>query len=109
MCRKWENDVSTVPKLRFYNMFKKEYKTEKYVQLIRNRKQRSVMAQTRCGILPLSIETGRYQDVPIEYRYCLMCDDNVVESESHFLLHCQRYAVLRFDFYNKIRTFFPRL
>ena len=63
----------------------------------------SILAQFRYSILPLSIETGRFQDIPIEYRYCLFCDDNLIESEYHFILHCTFYNELRFDFFNRVR------
>ena len=33
---------------------------------------RSVLAQTGLGILPQSVEIGRYQDIPIEYRFSLI-------------------------------------
>lgn len=44
--------------------------------------------QPKTSILPLTIETGRFQNTPEEDRLCEMCDLNDVESESHFLLYC---------------------
>ena len=38
---------------------------------------RSVLAQFRSGILPLCIETGRYNNTPEELRICILCEDNV--------------------------------
>ena len=57
---------------------KQSSKTENYLLLNLTGKERSLMAQFRCGILPLRIETGRF----------------VVESpedEKHFLLNCPFY------------------
>ena len=35
-----------------------------------NRQQRSLLAQLRCGILPLHIETGRFKTVRDENHNC---------------------------------------
>jgi hypothetical protein len=66
-----------------------------------------VLTQIRLGILPLSIETGRYQDVPIEYRFCLYCNHNCIESEIHFLLYCDKYNDLRYDLFNVVGNNYP--
>ncbi len=57
-----------------------------------HRGQRSIMAQFRSGILPLSIETGRYTYIPEELRLCIFCLENCVENEEHFLFHCSFYS-----------------
>jgi hypothetical protein len=103
MCNKWQNEIQVVPKLRFYNIFKSNFGKENFVSSIKNRKKRSLFAQLRYSILPLKIETGRYQDIPIEYRTCLFCNDDLVESESHFLLYCSFYYDLRYDLFVKVR------
>ena len=33
----------------------------------------------------IKIETGRYTQIPIEYRLCILCEENVIEDENHFL------------------------
>ena len=50
-----------------------------------------MLAQFRCGILPLRIETGRYTGEQIQDRKCRLCDQSSVEDECHFVLHCQLY------------------
>jgi hypothetical protein len=57
--------------------------------------ERSVLAQYRCGILPLKIETGRYTGMPVEQRLCQLCDLGEIENERHFLFHCPLYSDLR--------------
>ncbi len=59
-----------------------------FVLSFMNRKHRSYLAQYRCGILPLSIETGRWGSIPLEDRIFKMCDSLVVEDEYHFIFHC---------------------
>ena len=102
-CIKWSNEILLVPELRFYSIFKENYRVETFVKLIQNRKKRAIISQFRYIVLPLKIETGRFQDIPIEYRFCIFCEDNVIESELHFLLHCSHYNEIRFEFYNKVR------
>ena len=78
-------------KLRYYNMYKCNREKEEYLSYNITRYQRSLMAQFRFGILPLEIEVGRFRDIPLCNRICLMCNLNVVEDEIHFLCECKRY------------------
>ena len=104
-CESWEQDVINVPKLRSFIKFKHEYGTEPFVK-IQNRGYRSVMAQFRCGILPLSIETGRFNGIPVEFRLCLFCPGNTTEDEFHFLLDCSFYSDLRQVLLTKAKSIF---
>ncbi len=63
-----------------------------------NGKHRSYLAQYRCGILSLSIETGRWGSITLEDRICKMCDSLVVEDEYHFIFHCSLYTNIRDPF-----------
>ena len=78
------------PKLT-YVQFKTSYQTEEYIKLNLNRAERSILAQFRCGVLPLRIETGRFVCEKPEERLCNFCDLRVPEDETHFLLHCSFY------------------
>ena len=91
----WEENVTNVPKLRTLVKYKNEYCTEPYVYKIFDRGQRSIISQFRSGILPLSIETGRYMNIPQEFRLCIFCEENSVEDEEHFLFHCNFYQTYR--------------
>ena len=62
---------------------------------------RSLVAKTLCGILPLEIETGclkrmwdpnfkKYVRIPVEKRICTLCKSGAGENEYHFLFACQR-------------------
>ena len=87
---KWKNDIMNSPKLRTYILFKEIVCEEKYLSL--SRQCRSFVAQLRCGVLPLHIETGRYgpNPLPPEERICPICKDSP-ETEIHFIFHCKAY------------------
>ena len=96
LCKEtWESQICHVAKLRTYNIYKQVYEIEPYVYKIQHRGKRSLLAQFRTGVLPLAIETGRYNSTPLEYRLCLLCNKNFLEDEKHFLLHCELYTELR--------------
>ena len=81
------------------------------------RQKRSLIAQLRSGILPLRIETGRYQNImdnntgrfrklKVEERVCMLCKTNNTEDEIHFVCHCNVYNELRNNLYAQISANF---
>ncbi len=42
--------------------------------------------------MPLRIETGRFSNLKVEDRTCLICNSNSIENESHILFECESYA-----------------
>ena len=86
--------------------FKEDFGIEKYVKLNLERNQRSILAQLRCGILPIHIETGRFTNIKAENRFCSICKTDQVEDEYHFLFHCNQYKDEREQFYTEIDTNF---
>ena len=91
----WKERVKSKPKLRTYVLFKESFVTEQYVQRPLNRYRRSILAQFRCGILPLNLEMGRFRGLQENERICEMCSNNMIESEMHFLLECDAYIDIR--------------
>ncbi len=89
----WKLNVQSKPKLRTYKLFKTSLVV--YCTLHTSRAKRSVFAQFRCGILPLNIEVGRFRGLSVAERKCIFCDQNEVETESHFLLKCPFYSTIR--------------
>ena len=76
--------------------------TENYVKHSRNRLERSLLAQLRSGTLPLNIETGRFRNIDIENRICMLCNRNVIEDEIHFVIECPLYDYCRSIMIEKI-------
>jgi hypothetical protein len=48
------------------------------------------------------VETGRYKGEPLEDRICTFCENNEIETEKHFLLHCSLYENIRNDLFRKL-------
>lgn len=57
----WLGKINQLPKLRLYKGVKTNFKTENYLEMNISKSQRFILAQFRCGILPIRIETGRYE------------------------------------------------
>ena len=108
----WEVKLNAKLKLRTYRKYKCEMCPEKYVNIITNRQDRSLLAKFRAGILQLHIETGRYNGTKLEDRLCNMCDDNSVEDELHFLCICPFYNNVRKAMYENVSALnldFPQM
>ncbi len=92
VCTTWNQDIFNMDMLPLS-------KTEYYVKVVTNRQNREALSQYRCGVLPLKVETGIFQDIPVEYSLCTMCEENVIETKSHILLYCTKYNQLRYQFF----------
>ena len=53
------------------------------------------MAQFRLGVAPIKLETGRYEQIPVNSRLCIGFNSSSVEDELHVLLHCDLYTDIR--------------
>ena len=67
-----------------------------------SRQQRSLLAKFRGGVLPLHVETGRWQNTPWENRICRVCNQNCVEDEFHFLCICESYNLHRNVLFHRV-------
>ena len=81
-------------KLRTYNKFKQVFEVEPYVTEVMSRGRRSALAKFRCGVAPIRLETGRYENLPVDQRLCPFCV-HTVEDEFHVVLCCPKYEDLR--------------
>lgn len=57
----------------------------------------------------LAIETGRHRQnrLPREAGLCSLCHKREIETESQFLLYCDKYKDLREFFFEKINHIYP--
>lgn len=81
-------------KLRTYRKFKSQFCTEKYLTSKLPFMYRSAFTKFRCGVAPLRIETGRYENIDVMNRKCFNCPDTI-EDEKHVLLYCPLYNDIR--------------
>ena len=113
--KSWLTDCRSKPKLRTYILYKNNFSPEPYVTQFLSRKQRSLLAQLRCGILPIKIETGRflnhkdiktgkYKKLKIEERICDHCNTGMVEDEIHFVFCCPLYETNREKLYTLVKA-----
>ena len=72
---------------------------ENYLTLITKPTHRISLTRLRLGCHALRIQTGKYENrgalVPVEERTCLVCKEDCIEHEQHFLMYCRGYTTLR--------------
>ena len=83
-----------VSKLRTYAIFKNKIGFERYLSEVKNPNARSQVTKFRLSNHSLMIEAGRYKNIPKEFRFCYFCP-NKVETETHFLINCPAYVIIR--------------
>ena len=100
----WKQLLGNSPKLSFYATFKEYYDEENYLNIINNFDQRKQFTKFRICNHNLAIETGRYSKpkTPRDQRYCLLCNDNKVESEEHMIFECSIYSDFRKHLQSKL-------
>ena len=116
-------------KLRIYKQFKSSFTQEPYLQLVRNRNQRSSLTRLRVSAHQLATELGRRTRpvTPYNQRFCSYCQSSsqpnqtsnsvllprsggrFVDSEIHFLLFCERFKDARNCLLSKLALFIPGL
>ena len=80
---------------------------ETYLELIKNHKYRTAMAQLRTSSHSLAIEYGRYTrpKTKLEDRCCLFCT-HALEDEKHFLVECIVNKTERDILFSKVERLF---
>lgn len=106
----WKNklyDTDKYPILRTYSLFKHDFKLEPYIFHIKNSKFRNAMIRFRASSHDLEIEKGRHMhpNTPLDKRLCKTC--NVIEDETHFLLHCLLYKDEREIYFANVSDSYP--
>ena len=117
------NDHLNHNKLRVYSTLKSSFKSEPYLEFVRNRNQRSALTRLRISAHSLATETGRRArpKIPYNQRFCTFChtenftlpnqtctpDIRLVDSEAHFLIVCARFINTRSHFFNKLEQLIP--
>ena len=88
--------------LRSYNTFETTFEAEAYVRAYLSRAQRRALAQFRDGVAPLTLDTGRYQGLPVRESICFHCkslnretveDENMQFLPALFIMHREQLYV----------------
>ena len=84
--------LNKTPKADSYKLFEDKITFEPYLDLIKDRKLRTVFAKLRLSDHHLMIEEGRRKRprIPREERFCPFCKTEI-ENELHFLIRCQKF------------------
>ena len=61
----------------------------------------SAFGKFRCGVAPIRLETGRYENIRLEERCCFSCS-NLIEDETHVILHCPVYSHFRNNLFTEV-------
>ena len=104
------SDLQNFPKMRTYIKFKKLNKLENYLIFTNDLNKRFSISKLRLSSHKLKIETGRYENLPVEKRLCDHCQK--IDDEFHFVMECSLYITERnvlFDYINKIDKQFQNL
>jgi len=91
--QEWRKELLKKDKLCLYRMLKMDLRRESYLSLPMDRRRR--LTEMRCGTHCLDIETGRWQQIAREVRFCRVCACGPIEDELHVLLDCYQYRKLR--------------
>ena len=99
-----ENQCKRLPKLMTFNKISEFSSDKSYLAKPLSFIQRKFLAKLRLGVLPIRIETGRYERPRKSEaeRVCKQCSIGSPECELHFLIQCPRHTLLRTTFYSKI-------
>ena len=62
-----------------------------------------------CPTHDLMVEKGRHQRLNLSQRNCPFCFGNLLENESHLLLTCNTFSILRKELCVVAKQFIPRL
>ena len=87
-------------KLKFYQNFYDFNRRSAYVDILRNKTERSILCQIRLSAHHLAIERGGGGHLGLHTSdiMCTICKTGDIENESHFLFECEKYSNYRRSF-----------
>ena len=88
--QEWHNKVTSSSKGKNYTLFKQDLNFENY-QIKLNRKHCSSLLKFRLSNHRLPVETGRWENTPLEDRKCTLCSKHDIGYEFHYLFVCDHF------------------
>ena len=100
-----KQECASKPKLRTFVLFKDYENLAPHIGKPITFIERKTLSKLRLGILPLRLETARFQRpvLPEDQRLCY-CNSGETESEQHVLFHCGMYDNLRQTWFSKLNV-----
>ena len=92
--QEWHSKIASSSKGLNYNLFKVDANFENYLSIL-SRKHYSTLLKFRLSNHRLPIETGRWENIPIEERKCNICEINDIGDEFHYLFVCKYFKSAR--------------
>ena len=83
------------PKCKFYKHMYSMHTLQYYLDRPVNYIYKPFICKYRICAHNLNIETGRFNNINRNERFCFNCNKNSIEDEYHFILECSRYDDLR--------------
>ena len=103
----WYTEINNSTRLETYCLFKHSFEQENYLEIIKEHKYRTAFIKFRTSSHKLNIESGRYNNILRNERYCINCNYKLIENEYHFLLICSKYSDLRSKYIKKYYYTWP--
>ena len=105
--QKWSDEVFNNSKCMMYRIIKSEHVFDKY--LLSNFNIRATLCKFRSGNHKLPIVKGRYENINRAERFCLLCNQEEIGDEYHYLFVCphfnnERKTYLKRYFYTQPNT-----
>ena len=83
-------------------MVKHELNYEMYLDLHLPRKHADLLLRLRGGLLPIEVNSGRWNRIPYDQRRCKFCNSGSIENEQHVLF---QWSTFRANLINKHAEF----
>ena len=94
----WHSRLENSTRASFYRVFA-NFELQAYLKCVNIKKYKIALTKLRLSSHRLSIETGRWTNIPRENRLCTAC--NRLEDEYHLLFECQLYNNIRCNYIKK--------
>lgn len=90
--QKWHADINNSSKGVIYKNFKTNFGYEKYLDIL-PLKFRKILGKFRTSNHHLPVELGRWDGIPLNERFCPLCNTKRIADEFHYILECDAISL----------------
>lgn len=95
----WSNDINCSSRGQVYKILKPYFGFEKYLDILPV-KLRKKFIKFRTSNHRFPVETGRWYNIPLNERLCLLCNKGLIGDEFHYILECSALEEIRKKYIN---------